>query len=155
MPELQLQRSDELLTITLGDNITSIPLADVAPNEDIWQRIYDDAVAYGRDLFDKTFRNEQMQTLLTNLPANERLLLVADDPLVASIPWEYLRDQNNKLLVSRFNFVRGIPEGQRRDDFMCIEPLEVVAIPVSPVDEPRVLNVEREWKNLIEAVTVI
>ena len=49
-------------------------------------------VAYGRDLFEKTFRAEQLRTRLASLPANERLLLVADDPLVASIPWEYLRD---------------------------------------------------------------
>src|SRR5205085_11875025 len=112
-----------------------------------------DAAVYGSDLFKKAFRDEQMHTLLASLPANERLLLVADDPQVASIPWEYLRDQNDKLLAARLNFVRGIPEKERRDSFSFNSSLEIVAIPVSPVDETRVLNVEREWKDLVEAVT--
>lgn len=154
MPELQLQRVGDALAITLDESITYIPLTDVAPVEEMWRHIYDDAVVYGRDLFDKTFRDEQIRTMLTNLPVNERLLLVADDPQVATIPWEYLRDQNNKLLASRLNFVRGIPEAQRKDSFAFNGPLEIVAIPVSPVDEPRVLNVEGEWKNLVEAVTM-
>ncbi len=140
--------------MTLGEHSTSIPLAEIVPGASNWQRIYDDAVAYGRDLFDQTFRDEQMRTMLASLPANERLVLVADDPLVASIPWEYLRDQNGKLLAARLNFVRGLPQERRRDSFSFVGPLEIVAIPVSPVDEPRVLNTEREWRDLVEAVTV-
>src|SRR6266849_5454845 len=110
MPELHLRSTGELLTIALGESITSIPFADVAFNEAKAEHIHEDAIAYGRDLYEKTFRNEQIRALLANLPVGERLLLVADDPLVATIPWEYLRDQNNKLLASRLNFVRGIPE---------------------------------------------
>jgi tetratricopeptide (TPR) repeat protein len=154
MPELHLQRIDDTLMVRFGDYSASIPFADVAPSETIGERIRDDATAYGRDLFDKAFRDAQLQTLLTDLRANERLVLVADDPPSAAIPWEYLRDQNNKLLASRLNFVRGISEAQRHENFPFTSPLEIVAIPVSPVDEPRVLNVEREWKNLIEAVTI-
>jgi len=74
--------------VTIGEHSSSIPLAEIVPGASTCQRIYDDAVAYGRDLFDHTFREEQMRTLLANLPANECLILVADDPLVASIPWE-------------------------------------------------------------------
>src|SRR5438874_5500077 len=153
MPELHLQRTGNELTITLGEQSTTLPFADVALHIDTWESIYKDATAYGRDLFEKTFGDEQLRNRLASLPANERLLLVADDPMVASIPWEYLRDSNDKLLVSRFNFVRGIPEKERRDSFSFNGSLEIVAIPVSPVDEPRVLNVEREWKDLVEAVT--
>jgi len=153
MPELHLRRSGSTLDVILGEHRSSLLLADVALNATTWEDIYDDAVAYGRDLFDKTFRDEQMSTMLATLSANERLLLVADDPLVAAVPWEYLRDQNNKLLASRLNFVRGIPDAKRRESFTFTGPLEIIAIPVSPVDEPRVLNVEREWKNLVEAVS--
>jgi hypothetical protein len=88
MPELLLQSTGELLSITLSENVTSIPLADVAFKEAIAERIYDDAAAYGRDLFDKTFHDAQTRTMLTNFPANESLLLVADDPRIAAIPWE-------------------------------------------------------------------
>ena len=153
MLELHLQRSGSTLDVILGEYKSSFSLTDVALNATTWEDIYDDAVAYGRELFDKTFRDEQIHTMLANLPTNERLLLVADDPLIAAIPWEYLRDQNNKLLASRLNFVRAIPEAQRRESFSFAGPLEIIAIPSSPVDEPRVLNVEREWKNLVEAVS--
>lgn len=153
MPELHLQRTDDTLTIKLGEHSASIPLADIVPNTSTWQHIYDDAAAYGRELFEKTFRNEQVYAVLAALSTNERLLLVADDPLVAAIPWEYLRDRDNKLLASRLNFVRSIPLSERRDRFMLAEPLEIIAIPVSPVDEPRTLNTEREWKNLVAAVS--
>src|SRR2546426_714904 len=153
MLELHLQHNGSMLDVIFGEYKSSFPLADVAQNATTWEDIYDNAVAYGRDLFDKTFRDEQVRTILSNLPANERLLLVAEDPLIAAIPWEYLRDSNGKLLASRLNFVRTIPEAQRRENFSFAGPLEIVAIPVSPVDEPRVLNVEREWKDLVEAVT--
>src|SRR5260221_13710793 len=103
MLELHLQRTGDLLTFTLGEKSTSVSFADVAPTVKTWERIYEDAIAYGRKLFEQTFRDEQLRTTLANLPANERLLLVADDPLVAAIPWEYLRDQNDKLLASRLN----------------------------------------------------
>jgi tetratricopeptide (TPR) repeat protein len=154
MPELLLQRNGDMIDVIFGEHRASIPLADVALNEEKIKRIYEDAVAYGRDLFNQTFRDEQMRMMLASLPANERLVLVADDPLVASIPWEYLRDQNGKLLAARLNFVRGIPQERRRESFLLVGPLEIVAIPVSPVDEPRVLNTEREWRDLVEAVTV-
>jgi tetratricopeptide (TPR) repeat protein len=154
MPELHLHRHESTLEVILDEHRSRFPLADVVLNATTWERIYEDAAVYGRQLFDKTFRDEQLRAMLANLPANERLLLVAEDPLVASIPWEYLRDQNNKLLASRLNVVRGLPEAQRRESFTFTGPLEIIAIPVSPVDEPRMLNVEREWKNLVEAVTI-
>ena len=154
MRELLLQRRENTLAVTLGEYTGSLPLSDIAPHANTWQQVYDDAVAYGRDLFENTFRHEQIRTLLATLPAQERLLSVADDPLVASIPWEYLRDQNNKLLASRLTFVRGIPDAKRRESFAFTDPLEIVAVPVSPIDEPIILSVEREWKNLVEAVRV-
>ena len=88
MQELHLRGTGNTLTVTIGEHSVSIPQAEIVPGASTWQRINDDAVAYGRDLFDHTFCEEQMRTLLANLPANERLVLVADDPLVASIPWE-------------------------------------------------------------------
>src|SRR5207245_10808802 len=99
-------RYGDQLTVALDEHSVEIPLAELVSNASNWQRIYDDAVTYGRDLFDQTFRDEHICTLLTNLSSNEHLVLVADDPLVANIPWEYLRDQNGKLLAARLNVVR-------------------------------------------------
>src|SRR6266702_7045688 len=153
MLELHLQRTGDQLMITLGEHSAVIPLAELVSSASNWQRIYDDAIAYGRDLFDRTFHDEHMRSLLASLPANERLVLVADDPLVANIPWEYLRDQNGKLIAARLKVVRSLPTERRRESFSMTGPLEIVAIPVSPVDEPRELNVEGEWKRLVQAVT--
>ena len=145
--------SGGMLDIILGEYRPSFPMTDIEVNTTPWEYIYDDALTYGRDLFDKTFRDEQMRIMLANLPANERLLLVADDPLVAAIPWEYLRDGDNKQLASRLNFVRGIPNERQHAAFEFRAQLKIVAVPVSPIDEPVILDVEREWKNLVEAAT--
>src|SRR5947199_5631308 len=126
MLELFLQRSGDQVTVALGEQSVAIPLAELVSNAFNWQRIYDDAVAYGRELFEQTFREESMRTLLAKLPANERLVLVAEDPLIASIPWEYLRDQNGKLLAARLNFVRGLPQERRRESFSLVSPLDII-----------------------------
>jgi CHAT domain len=155
MLELRLQRRGDMLDVQLGAYTATLPLLDVAVNEMTWQRIFEDAVAYGRDLFDRTFRTEQVRSLLAELPAQERLALVADDPIVAAIPWEYLRDTHGKLLAGRCAFVRGLPPEQRRAAFPFTEALDIVAMPVSPIDEPRTLNTEREWRNLVTAVSTL
>jgi hypothetical protein len=54
--------------VTIGEHSSSIPLAEIVPGASTLQRIYDDAVAYGRDLFDHTFCDEQMRTLVASLP---------------------------------------------------------------------------------------
>ena len=153
MLELHLQRTGDQLTVALGEHSVEIPLTELVSSVSNWQRIYDDAVTYGRELFDQAFPDESMHASLANLPANERLVLIAEDPLVASIPWEYLRDQNGKLLASRLNIVRSLPEEHLRESFSVAGPLDIVAIPVSPVDETKVLNIEGEWKRLVQAVT--
>src|SRR5438093_713496 len=107
MLELHLQQTDNTLTISLGDHTDTIPFTDIALTEEKIEGLYHDAASYGRALFDQTFRTEASRNKVASLRANERLVLVAEDPLVASIPWEYLRDQNDKLLASRLTFVRG------------------------------------------------
>ncbi len=154
MTELHFQRAGNSLMLRLGDEQAFIPFASVELNKATKQRIYDDAAAYGRELFDKAFHNEQLQIALTNLPVGERLLLITEDPLVAAVPWEYLRDKDDKLIASRLNLVRCIPEALDKDDFTVNGPLKIIAVAAAPVDESPILNAERAWRNLIEAVTV-
>lgn len=70
--------------------------------------------------------DEQIRSRLTRLPRDERLVLVASDPLIASIPREYLRDQQGNLLAARYPLVRGLPELQRRDPFSLNAALEII-----------------------------
>jgi pentatricopeptide repeat protein len=151
MPELRLQRHEASLIVTLGEQSASIPLERVMPTPNLWQQIYEDAATYGRDLFEHTFSAETIKTLLAEMPTRERLLLIADDPLVAQIPWEYLRDHNNKLLASRLTLVRSV--SAPRPTSTPTGPLEIIAIPSSPIDETVHLNVEQEWRHLVKIVT--
>src|SRR6266702_940538 len=112
MPELMLQRAGDVLEVIFGEHHASVPWTAVAPDVTTGQRIYDDAISYGKDLFEKTFPAGPLRTALTTLRANERLVLVIDDPLVAAIPWEYLRDAEGRLMAARLNLVRSVSGAQ-------------------------------------------
>jgi CHAT domain-containing protein len=153
MLELRLRRTQSTLTVTLGEHTTSIPLESLLPTPSLWQHIYEDAATYGRNLFEQTFPDDPIKTLLTELPTRERLLLIADDQEIAQIPWEYLRDPNNKLLASRLTLVRSVSSPHPTSAYKPSGPLEIIAIPSSPIDEVIHLNVEQEWRHLVKVVT--
>ena len=156
MATLEIKRSSDQLTLRLGEHET----------EAAWQAsfqdqrgMFDDAGAYGRLLFDGVFGAGAVGEALLALPVGTRLQITTEDPSVAAAGWEYLRTPDETLLAGRLCFVRGLPEGQRprhvvRRDIgsQGAAALEIVAIPVSPVDEPRVLNVETEWQGIRDAV---
>src|SRR5205823_6462369 len=126
--------------------------SDLPPNEMTELSIYDDAVAYGKNLFQKAFPEKSLQQALISLRLNERLVLVIDDPLVAAIPWEYLRDFDGRLLSARFTLVRSVSEAQRDEGIDFTRPLHIVAIPTSPVDDLRKLDTEGEWQRVVDAI---
>ncbi len=155
MPELHIQHIGEQLVTIFGEHRSTTSWTDIAS----WtpEQVFKDAEAYGRTLFEHITHDEGLRTALMRLRKNERLILVAEQPEVATVPWEYLRfpsdsQLSNLLLATRYNLVRGIAENERRDRIVPELPLTIVAIPVSPVDELRVLNTEREWRNLGEMV---
>src|SRR5947207_15742562 len=105
MPELAMQRAGDTLEVTFGEHHVSVPWTSVAPDATTGQRIYNDAIAYGKDLFEKTFPAGLLRADLSSLRTNEPLVLVIDDPSVAALPWEYLRDPEGRLLAARLNLV--------------------------------------------------
>ena len=153
MAELLLHLADNSLNVTFGEHHLVVPWIDVAPNATIGQRIYEDAVAYGTQLFEQAFPDESLRNALTSLRANERLLLVIDDPLVTTIPWEYLRDTEGRLLTSRLTLVRFVSGADHHDTLDFTRPLHIVAVLVSPVDDPRLLDTEGEWQRVVSAVS--
>jgi hypothetical protein len=60
MLELHHQHTGDQLTVTLGQYCTTISLVEIVIGTSKWHCIYDDAVAYGRELFDRTLHEEQM-----------------------------------------------------------------------------------------------
>ncbi|GAC1551424.1 MAG: hypothetical protein NVS2B2_01020 [Ktedonobacteraceae bacterium] len=155
MPELHIQHTGEQLITTFGTYSSTVAWAEIAS----WtpRQVSGDAEAFGRTLFEQITRDTGLRTALMGLRKNERLILVAEQPEVAAVPWEYLRFPSDSqlgdlLLATRYNLVRGVAEGYRRECVVPESPLTIVAIPVSPVDELRMLNTEREWRNLGEMV---
>ena len=153
MPELHIHRSDEQLEITFGEYRSTIVWADIA----LWTHEYvrDNAAAYGHKLFEQITQDASLRDALLKTPRRSRLVLVAEQPEVAAIPWEYMRlpeASGNLLLATRYNIVRSIPEGQRQDSIALDGGLRIVAVPVSAVNERIPLNTEGEWKNLSETV---
>ena len=61
MPELWLYRAESTLEVTFGEHHVTVPWMDVAPDATTGQRIYDDAVAYEKNLFAKTFADEPLR----------------------------------------------------------------------------------------------
>src|SRR5437868_15440045 len=103
MPELAMQRTGDALEVTFGEHRGSVLWTAVAPDATMGQRIYDDAIAYGKELFEKTFPAGPLRTALGALRANERLELVIDDALVQAIHWEDLGDPRRRLLSGRIS----------------------------------------------------
>lgn len=76
MPELALRCTGETLEVTFEGHQASVPLSDISQDETMESSIYDDAVAYGKNLFQKVFSDESLRQALTSLRLNERLVLV-------------------------------------------------------------------------------
>jgi hypothetical protein len=152
MLELTLRCEADQLVLALGDSTARVAWAAVAFSEAAQGALRQDAAVYGRCLFETAFSGETLRTALREARPGTRLLLVTEDPSIAEIPREYLRD-GETLLAGRLNLVRGLPENRRLDARPFAGTLEMLGIPVSPIDEPRVLNTETEWTHLVSAVT--
>jgi len=65
---------------------------------------------------------------------------------------EYLRDAEGRLLASRLTLVRAVSQAHHHDALDFTRPLHLVALPVSPIDDPRHLDTEGEWEHVVSAV---
>ncbi|MBN1284118.1 MAG: CHAT domain-containing protein [Anaerolineae bacterium] len=81
-----------------------------------------------------------------------RILLVAGDPALQAIPWEYAHD-GETFLVLDHAFVRGLPADKRIAPPALDGGLHIVAVPSNPLDKDiRTLNIEGEWQRLREVI---
>ena len=120
-------------------------IADLHPlllqnEEAINKAIEADPRAYGKHLYQVLFPSGSFayQTL-AEMP--ERLLLVAPDPQVDAIPWEYVYgsfgtddpsspDYAENFLVLECRFVRGLPPSQRIAPPTLDQSLHIIAVPL-------------------------
>ena len=153
MPELRLTRTLIHLHVQLDGREAPVawaPFAALAGDQELLVR---DPVAYGRALYQLTFGETGLSTVLESLPTSARLLVVSDDPLINAAGWEYLRTADNSLLAARLSLVRAGPPVQRPPsaNFTLPAPparLKIMAVVASPIDETSPLNTEGEWKRL-------
>jgi hypothetical protein len=119
--------------------------------------IVEDPVCYGKKLYSALFPpNSIAQQALSTMP--ERLLIVAPEPLLDAIPWEYVYgpygvDDAENFLVLECHVVRGLPSSQRITPPSLDQSLHIVAIPSNPLSETlHPLAIEAEWTRLKEAI---
>ena len=108
-------------------------------------------IAYGTALYVALFPpGSPAQQALDRRP--ERVLLVAADPDLDAIPWEYVYGPDG-FLVCDYPFVRGLPPKQRIPAPEQLGSLHIVAVPSNPL-HPRLapLNIEGEWIRLVDGV---
>ena len=123
--------------------IQATPDATPAPLED--------PVGYGKLVYAALFGADTAASkALAGLP--ERVVLVAVDPDLQSVPWEYAYGPND-WVVTEVPFVRGLPADKRVASAVVDQPLHVVVVPSHPLGGGLApLDTEGEWVRLAEII---
>ncbi len=111
-----------------------------------------DPVTYGKTLYTALFPQDSpaFQALSTK---PSRILLVATDDVLDTIPWEYAYGPNGYLACS-CSFVRGLPLDQRIAPPTNLNELHIIAVASSPLSHVLApLNIQGEWTRLTEIVS--
>ena len=159
-------QGEKHLRITCDDHYSHT--TDLSPllfqNEQDARIIFDDPAAYGKKLYAALFPpNTLAQQALATMP--ERLLIVASEPQLDAIPWEYVYgpygthastasdDCAESFLVLECPFVRGLPTSQRMPPPSQDQSLHIIAVPSNPLsDSIEPLAIDAEWTRLKEAI---
>ena len=156
--ELTLLRPNQTseVSVLVDDDVShTLDLTTLLPTEPTLDQTYvliADPQAYGQALFSALFPTGSLTaSRLADSP--ERLLLVTEDEVLQSIPWEFLYSPDG-FLVCDLHFVRGLPADQRTSvPDLDNTPLHVLAIPSNPLHEDvRPLNIDGEWERLVEII---
>ncbi len=113
-----------------------------------------DPVAYGQLVYAALFGADTAASrALRALP--EQLLLVAPEPDVQAVPWEYAYGPDD-WVVTEVAFVRGLPAAQRRPPAAAAGPLHVIVVPSQPLnDSIAPLDTAGEWLRLSEVLSEV
>lgn len=114
--------------------------------------------AFGHKLFERVFsgevlgRFEHSRGLLEGAGKHLRLrLYLGNVPELASLPWEYLHQDDFLSLSTGTPIVRYLEAPQRIKPLAVKPPLNILVVIASPSDYPK-LQVEREWAGLEKAL---
>jgi tetratricopeptide (TPR) repeat protein len=141
------------VTVTCdGQPSHTFSLTDLLPQRQDDPLVLTNPVETGARLFAALFADgSPAHAAWTRHP--KRILLVAEDPALDAIPWEYLRGPDGFVVLDAA-FVRGFPAAKRQPapDLTGIS-LHIVAIPSNPIghDIAR-LDIAGEWTRLKESL---
>lgn len=151
--ELVLTRHSETeIAVTCdGEPSHRFELAMVFPFEAASDAPLADPVAYGKLAYLALFgADSPASKALETLP--ERVVLVADEPALQAVPWEYAYGPN-EWVVTEVPFVRGLPAGKRQAAAAVDQPLHAVVVPSNPLGGGLApLDTEGEWVRLTEII---
>ncbi|HYF63137.1 MAG TPA: tetratricopeptide repeat protein [Herpetosiphonaceae bacterium] len=111
----------------------------------------EDPLGYGAAVYAALFgADTPASRALEALP--ERVVVVATDPDLHSVPWEYAYGPNG-WVVTEVPFVRGLPAEKRVASAVVDQPLHVVVVPSQPLSGGMApLDTEGEWVRLTEII---
>jgi tetratricopeptide (TPR) repeat protein len=116
---------------------------------------FENAAAYGTALFAALFTPGSAASNALSLEYQQeqaRILLVAADETLETIPWEYAYGPDG-FLVCDLPFVRGLPREQRIAPPERVGSLHIIAVPSNPLHPGLApLNIAGEWMRLKEIV---
>ncbi|HEY1013338.1 MAG TPA: tetratricopeptide repeat protein [Herpetosiphonaceae bacterium] len=151
--ELVLTRHSETEIDVSCDGAPShrFELASVFPFQAAPDAPIADPVEYGKQAYLALFGADTAASkALDALP--ERVVLVADDPALQSVPWEYAYGPN-EWVVTEVPFVRALPADKRQAAAAVDQPLHTIVVPSHPLGGGLApLDTEGEWVRLTEII---
>jgi tetratricopeptide (TPR) repeat protein len=152
--ELVLTKNDQnQVTVTCDGQLSrTFSLTDLLPERQDDPLALTNPVQTGARLFAALFADGS-PALAAWAKHPKRILLVAEDPALDTIPWEYLHGPDGFVVLDAA-FLRGLPVAKRQPapDLTGI-PLHIVAIPSNPIDHDIArLDIAGEWTRLKDSI---
>lgn len=154
--ELVLTKNDQNQVAVTCDGQPShtFSLTDLLPQRQDDQLVLMNPTETGARLFAALFAHGSLAfTTWDSHPKPKRILLVAEDPALDAIPWEYLHGPDGFVVLDAA-FMRGLPTAKRQPSpNLTGTPLHIVAIPSNPIDHDIArLDIAGEWTRLKDSL---
>ena len=163
---LKHKRNSQAQILLDGKESHKFDLDDLRLSEEETIAFANDPTEYGQKLYNALFqKNSSAEKALRALPKNDvgqrRIILVAEDSVLDSVPWEYASNEGN-WLGAQYTLLRALPAKERPQltDIQPVPRLPIFFTPANPLVDERgnpvlLLDVETEWDYLVETVKAI
>ena len=119
-------------------------------------------IEFGKMLYSRVFSGELGEYFSKSLKEVQengsglRISLRCDEdvPEIATLPWEYLHDEEDFLITRRSILISRLPAGVKKKELAPLDSVLRMLVIISAPDDPRIspLNTEKEQEIILEAV---